>query len=278
MSPEKNRARRRPRTPRKKKGLPVKPVSEVQQYRSTVLYGGSGTGKTTLAATFPTPMLFLDVNDRGTDSISDVEGISVMQVDAWQDYELAYWYLKENPDEYQTVVVDTLSQLQELAINKILDEKFKNDEEAKSGWGSLSQREWGEVTSVMKTWITHYRNLPMEVVFIAQDRVFEVDVDLDPETMLDPEVGPRLAPSVTAHLNASVHTIGNTFIRKRTRQKEVGKGRKKKVKEISEMQYCLRVGPDPVYRTKIRKPKEIIVPSVLIDPCYEDILDIIKGE
>lgn len=262
-----------------KRELPVRPVSEVQQHRSMVVYGRSGSGKTTFAGTFPKPLLLLDINDQGTDSISDVEKIDVMQVEAWQDFELAYWYLKENPEDYKSLVIDTMSQLQELAIKKILLEKFKDDEEAQSGWGSLSQREWGEVTSVMKTWITHYRNLPMEVVFIAQDRVFEVDEDLDPETMLDPEVGPRLAPSVTSHLNASVHAIGNTFIRRRIRQKEVKtRGtRKTKIKEIPETQYCLRIGPDPVYATKIRKPKGIKVPSVIVDPHYEDILELIQG-
>ena len=263
---------------RKSKGLPVKPVSEVQQHRSMVIYGRSGSGKTTFAATFPKPMILLDINDQGTDSISDIEDIQVLQAEHWQDFELAYWYLKENPEEYKTVVIDTLSQLQELAINKILTEKYKDDEDAKSGWGSLTQREWGEVTSVMKTWITHFRNLPMEVVFIAQDRVFEVDED-NPETMLDPEVGPRLAPSVTSHLNASVHAIGNTFIRRRIREKEVTRkgSKRKRIKKIPETQYCLRIGPDPIFITKIRKPKSVRVPSVLINPCYEDILDIIQG-
>ncbi len=243
-----------------------------------VVYGRSGSGKTTFAATFPKPLLLLDVSDKGTDSISDVEDVNVMDVETWQDFELAYWYLKENPEEYETVVVDTLSQLQELAIKKILLEKYKEDED-QSEWGSLSQREWGEVTSVLKTWITHYRNLPMEVVFIAQDRVFEVDEDLDPETMLDPEVGPRLAPSVTKHLNASVHSIGNTFIRRRIRHKEVKRrgSKKTKTKEIPETQYCLRIGPDPVYATKIRKPKGIKVPAVIVDPHYEDILELIQG-
>ena len=275
----KNRTSRRTRTRSSRKNeLPVRPVSEVQQHRSMVVYGRSGSGKTTFAATFPKPMLLLDVSDKGTDSISDVEGIDVMEVESWQDFELSYWYLKENPDDYKTVVVDTLSQLQELAIKKILLEKY-NEDEAQSEWGSLSQREWGEVTSVLKTWITHCRNLPMEVVFIAQDRVFEVDEDLDPETMLDPEVGPRLAPSVTKHLNASVHSIGNTFIRRRIRHKEVKRrgSKKTKTKEIPETQYCLRIGPDPIYATKIRKPKGIKVPAVIVDPHYEDILELIQG-
>ena len=266
------RTSRTTRKSRSSKGLPVQPVGDIKHHRSMVIYGRSGSGKTTFSATFPKPMLLLDVNDQGTDSISDVEDVDVMQITSWEDLEKAYWYLKENPDEYKTVVIDTLSQLQELVINKLIS--------ARDGAGALSQREWGEVGSKLRIWIIHFRNLPMEVVFVAQERVFDVDLDLDPETMLDPEVGPRLMPSVTAHLNASVHTIANTFIRRKIRKKEVKrKGSKKtKTKEISETQFCLRVSPDPVYATKIRKPKGIKFPGVIVNPCYEDILDIIQGD
>jgi len=30
--------------------------------------------------------------------------------------------------------------------------------------------------------------------------------------------------------------------------------------------------------TKVRKPKSVTVPAVVVDPVYEDILSIIKGE
>jgi hypothetical protein len=139
----------------------------------------------------------------------------------------------------------------------------------------MSRREWGEGASIMKLWITSFRDLPMEVVFVAQDRVFDTDEDANPETMLEPEVGPRLMPSVAAHLNAAVSVIGNTFIRRRIQIKEVGKNKKK---EIPRIEYCLRIGPNPVYITKMRKPKKIKVPGVLVDPSYEEIISIIKGE
>lgn len=218
-------------------------------------------------------MLLLDVNDRGTDSISDVEGIDIKEVNIWDDFELVYYWLLKNEGEYKTIVVDTLSQVQDLVIASIV-----GGEEGGTIRGP-TQREWGEISSTMKLWITNYRNLPMEVVFIAQERVFQVDEDLDPEVQLDPEVGPRLSPSVAAHLNASVSVIGNTYIRRRIRIKEVRvRGKKDPVKkEIPVIEFCLRLAPDPVYRTKIRKPRGIKVPSILVDPHYEDIIDIISG-
>jgi hypothetical protein len=59
-----------------------KPVQEVKYNGSTALYGRSGTGKTTLSASWPKPILYLNIKDNGTDSISDVEDIDVVHIDS----------------------------------------------------------------------------------------------------------------------------------------------------------------------------------------------------
>lgn len=253
--------------------LPVRRAGEGYQYRSYVFYGRSGTGKTTLAATFPKPLLLLDVNDRGDDSVLDVEDIDIRDIREWDDFELTYWYITQHPDEYRTIVIDTMSQLQGVCINHVLSEKNKDSERA-GEWGVMTKQEWGQVASLMKIWITRLRDLPMEVVFVAQDRTFNLDEEGDPEQMLDPEVGPQLMPSVVKHLNAAVHMIANTFIREKITVRKVGN----KKREVKRIQFCARIGPNPVYITKVRKPKSIVLPSVIVDPSYEGLQRIIKGE
>lgn len=263
------------------KGLPVRKPSEVLSYRSFVFYGRSGTGKTTLACTFPDKILLCDVRDQGTDSVADLDDtVEVMPVEDWDDFETTYWWLKNNTKYYSTVVIDTVSQLQQLCIEKILSEKNKDTENA-GDWGTMTRREWGDVAALMKIWILRLRDLPLNIVFIAQDRIFNLsDDEVDPESMLEPEVGPRLSPSVAAHLNAAVSVIGNTYIRLKIKRKEVKqKGKKKpKVVERELTQYCLRIGPNPVYITKVRKPRDVIAPATIVDPSYREIIDIIKGE
>ena len=253
--------------------LPVRKVSEMQQHRSYVFYGRSGTGKTTLASTFPKPVLLLDVNDQGTDSIADHEDINVRDIREWDEFELTYWYLMQHQDEYRTIVIDTVSALQGVCINHVLAEKNKDSERA-GEWGVMTKQEWGQAASLLKIWITRLRDLPMEVVFIAQDRTFNLDEEGDPEQMLDPEVGPQLMPSVVKHLNAAVHLIANTFIRERISVRKVGN----KKKEVKRIQFCARLGPNPVYITKVRKPKSVVLPSIIVDPSYEGLQRIIKGE
>lgn len=259
--------------------LPTRSFKSMSRNRSFVLYGRSGTGKTTIALSFPGKVLLLDVKDRGTDSVSDIEpeqGVG-MDIENWDDFEMVYYYLKKNPDEYGSIVIDTMSQLQTLCMHKILEDK-KKDASRAGDWGTMTKREWGEVAALMKEWIINYRDLNqlgMEVVFIAQDRVFNMsDEDDTGDNMLTPEVGPGLSPSIAKCLNAAVSFIGNTFIRRKEVTKEVN-GKKK---TIVKKQYCLRIGPSELYITKARKPKSIMLPDVLVDPDYDYIIETLKGE
>lgn len=266
--------------------LPTRKVGDIHNVRSYVFYGGPGTGKTTLAGTFPGPILYLDIRDKGTDSVADHEDMDVMEIETWDDVERVYWFLKKNPEKYKTVIADTMSHLQNIAIETVLAELNKNPKE-EIGWGTMTQKEWGQVAAMMRPWITNMRDLDMEVVFIAQHRVFNVDYGDEKDSttaLLAPEVGPALMPSVGKHLNASVSIICNTFIRTRTvttKRMVKQKNPKLKPKEVIDeeeiIEYCLRVGPSALYTTKMRKPKDIVLPDILVDPTYDKIIDVLKG-
>jgi phage nucleotide-binding protein len=253
----------------------VTKVSDIERHRSFVFYGRSGTGKTTLASTFPAPILLLDIRDEGTDSISDMD-VDVKEIHEPDDMEEIYWKIKKDPSRYKTIVLDTISQWQQMVIEHLAKDK-KSGKRA-GDWGSMRKQDWGDVAARLKEWLINFRDLSklgMNVVFIAQDRAFNFDEDeSEGAEQLTPEIGPQLMPSVVKTLNAAVSMIGNTFIRQRVSKKQVN-GKEKTERRI---EYCLRVGPNPVYVTKVRKPRDIEAPSVIINPTFEDIMEIIKGE
>lgn len=250
-------------------------ISDVKRSRSFALYGRAGTGKTTLAATFPGPILLLDIKDEGTDSVTDVEGLKVWDIDTVDELEDAYWYLKKNPDKFKTVILDTVTMLQHLKIDDLVGAKLEKLGKQAGDWGTMTKQDWGAVASYLKTWITNFRDLPMNTVFIAQERVFNVDYEDSTEGMIDPEIGPALSPSVKSHLNAAVSVIGNTFIRSRIIKKKDAKG---KTTETEKIEYCLGIGPSSIYTRKVRKPKSVELPDLIANPEYKDIIEIIEGE
>lgn len=258
-----------------------KPVGEVKYHGSTALYGRSGSGKTTLSATWPKPILFLNIKDNGTDSIADEEDIDVKHIESSDDLKEVILWLHKKAERgklvYKTVVLDTMTQLQQLLVSELGEKKGLNKPGKKKAgdFGSFTKQDWGLIAGDLKSAIMDIRNLPLESVFIAQERVFNAgDEEDDGADQLMPEVGCRLMPSVNSDLCASVSIIGNAFIRlKSTKEKVDGKT----VKKI-EKQYCLRVGPNEVYTTKIRKPKGIAAPDFIVDPTYKKIRAVMKGK
>jgi len=240
-----------------------------------VVYGRSGTGKTTFAASAPKPMLYLDVKDEGTDSISDISGIDVLQCEDVEEVEEAYWWLVKNPGKYKSIVIDTCTQLQGMIVAEVMKE---NGRKGRPGeWGSMRKQDWGDVSAQLKDLLLNFRDLSskgVNVIFIAQDRTFNGGDDEDSQSdMITPEVGPAMSPSVAKTLNASVSVVVNTFIREREIIKEE-KGKKTKKRVI---EYCVGVGPSSVYTRKIRKPKSTPPPEFIVDCDFEDIIELTKG-
>jgi hypothetical protein len=253
----------------------IRAVSSIVRPRSYCFYGRSGAGKTTTAASFPKPILLLDVRDRGTESIKEHKDIDVKDINNLEDLEDAYYFLIDNPKRYKTVVIDTVTQLQQVMIEEVVSGSRKSGKSL-GDWGSMTRRQFGDVSALMKEQILNFRNLNdvgIQVVFIAQERVSASEEE-NPDQMLVPEVGPATMPSIAIHLNANVSVIGNSFIR--IRKRRITKGNKEIIKE--EALHSMRVGSNPVYITKIRKPREIEVPAIIDNPTYQDIEDVINGK
>jgi len=257
----------------------AKPVSQKKYFGSTAIYGRAGSGKTTLSATWPKPILYLNVRDNGTDSISDEDDIDVVDIDTSDELkELLLWcHERASRDrlKYKTLVIDTMSQLQGILVEEMGEKKKLGKGKRAGDFGTLHKQDWGAIAGDLKAVIMDARNLPLESVFLCQERIFNAgDEEDDGLDQLEPEVGPKLMPSVKNDLNASVSTIGNTFIRLRTTKTKTDKGTVKK--EIQKV-YCLRVGPNAVYTTKVRKPKGIEAPDFIEDPTFRKIKAIMKG-
>lgn len=247
----------------------IVPVGEMSDWLSLAVYGRSGTGKTTFAGTAPKPLLILDVNDRGTISVKGQPETYVLSIEKWEDFEEVYWYLKSGNHNFQSVVIDTLTQLQDLAIRQVVGEGSSDT--------VISRRAWGTVSALMKTWILNFRDLSLCKIFICQDRLTTSDDenDTDPE-MIAPEVGPALSPSVARTLNAAVDVIGQTFIRERLTTVKTKKGGEKSKVVV---EYCMRIGPHARYLTKIRRAKPgTKLPPVVSGPTFDKILKLVRGE
>jgi hypothetical protein len=256
---------RKTSTIKKAPAFEFKPVESLNPNLVMLVYGRSGTGKTAFAATFPKPIAYLDINERGTETIANVEGIEVGHCEEWQDFDNAYWALNQDTN-YKTIVVDQITNLQDMAMREILRRQNKKPSE------QFTQRNWGQLGGLLKEYILNFKMLASRynVVLIAHERVFGGGGE-EEDNAIEPTIGARVIPSVGSFLDGAVDAIGNTFIRERT----VKEG----LKKVRHVDYCMRTGPHGSYATKVRRPVSSgPIPDLIVNPTYQKIIDVVRGK
>lgn len=185
-------------------------ASELPTNRKFLVYGRAKVGKTRLAASAP-DVLLVDINEKGTESVRRDIDPRVYPVNFWTEIVDLYWYLQEGKHPYRSVALDGATAMQTLCMNFVLGEQVALD--AARDPDMPTRQAWGKVSQLMKTQITNFRNLDMNVVFTALTRARHTDEDDDSDDSGEPLIGPAVSPSVANHLEQSVDVIGYLFKR-----------------------------------------------------------------
>lgn len=255
--------------------LEVYSAADFKTAHTAIIYGKSGSGKTTLAASFPKPILLVNIQDNGIGSVRKVEKLDVVDVATYEELEEVHSALADGQYKYKTVIIDTITQLQQILVQEKLgtgDGRTK-----RVSFGTLKRQDWGDIAALVKTILTDFRNLAndngINVVFLAQERLFNSGED-DDASGIDPHFGPDVSPSIKNTICAAVNIVANTYIDQTLVKKEVD-GKKKVTRRLD---YCLGLGPSATYIRKVRSDKELIVPDCITDPDYKKLINAIEGD
>ena len=241
------------------------------------LYGRSGTGKTTLWATFPKPILALVCSGgkkpgelRSINTAAYRKTIKQATMNKSSDVaELVEYQQREG--KFATLVLDHATSLQDLVLKEILG---LDELPAQGSWGMARREDWGQCALQMKEILRALLSLDCNVIIVAQEREFDSEYEGE---LLMPYVASALTPSVVGWLNPACDYICQTFKRQRTVEKEIKVGRKKvrRQQKVKGAEYCLRTGPHPIYEAKFRLPKGSELPDVIVDPDFDKIKELI---
>jgi len=201
-----------------------------------LIYGESGTGKTRLASTFP-KVLFLDI-DKGMSSVT--EHVDAVDIDNFHQLEDAYAFLKAGDHDYETVVIDTLNEMQRIAMRATVAD-FPQIRRSYDDLPSMS--DYGKMLHEFLELTRDFVHLPMRVVLLAQVNSRQFDTD----TLQPQLVGKNSAREVARKMDV----IG--YIEKSEHEDQQGH----KLAQV--------VFDAPNYVTKDRS---FAMPPVLIDPTY----------
>lgn len=220
----------------------IKPASKLPKRWRGLIYGRSGAGKTRLAATLP-KVLVIDVNEQGTDSTRSDLDPNVYPLEYWDELNDVFWFLQSGEHEYESVAIDGVTGMQTLCMKFVLGDEAARD--ASRDPDMPSRQVWGKVGELMKTQITNFRNLPLNVLFTALQRVKITGDDEDEEGEVF--ISPQCSPSISTHLEAAVGMIGFLHTSQILGPKIKGKKKRARVTRTR-----LLIGPSDRYLTKDR--------------------------
>ena len=134
--------------------IEVQSTSDVSTtYIKLLVYGQAGAGKTTLIKTLPNPIICSA--EGGLLSIKDAD-LPFIKVGSMADLRDAYIWLVDNGSKYESVALDSISEIAEVVLNH----EKKQAKDPRQAYGAMQEQ--------MTDLIRAFRDLPMHVYMTAK--------------------------------------------------------------------------------------------------------------
>lgn len=184
----------------------LKSLSETPMYVKMLIYGDPGVGKTWAACTAPKPLLILSewaVARLTLERLRSERGIDpdTIFVNSWADFLSAYTYASAHVKNYETIVVDGITDLNDRVMEEILKESVAAAAGANRRTphdpDQLEQGDWNKVLNRTLYAVRLFRDLPCHVVMTALAQ--EVKNEMFTAPLVQPRGAQKRMPS---HFNA----------------------------------------------------------------------------
>jgi phage nucleotide-binding protein len=132
-------------------------------YVKITIYGQSGVGKTVLCSTAPKPLILSA--EAGLLSLANKD-IPAIELNSIAELQEAYAFVKAHGGAYETVCLDSISDIAEQSLDgSLLELQRKANEEGKQ---ADPRQAYGKMAMEMLRLTRAFRTLPMHVVFTAK--------------------------------------------------------------------------------------------------------------
>lgn len=234
-------------------------IEKLGQRNLWVIWGKSGTGKTALGATFPKPMLYIQVGDDGSNTIADTEGVMAVRAESLADLKDTAQGLMTDK-KYKTIFVDTFSMITNEWVDKNATQKNKK----------MTQQMWGEVKIDSEELIKIFHKLALSHIVVLSCHESNDSIE-----GMEDEILPDIRPSVTKGARTYLEGMANYGIHTTKLKKTIISKKTGQEKEV--VRYAVHIGANPYYWTKLQINPGIQVPDIVINPTYDKLMGIIQG-
>lgn len=176
--------------------MEIKKFAVTDHKIKAVVYGSSGTGKTSFGGTAK-KAIFASA-EGGLLAIADKQP-NYVEIKSLNDLKELLSYLRNEKHDYETVIIDSITEINEI---------IKADIEKKTG-KAMQLQDWGTLAKEIKIILRGFRDLPMHVLFIAQE-TNEKDGDI--VTKVVPSLNGKAATEIAYFMDI----VGYLYIEKGT--------------------------------------------------------------
>lgn len=187
-----------------------------------LIYSRNKKGKTTFAKSASPKTLILDP-EQGTSEMRN-SNPHVWPIDRWEDIDEAYQFLRHynkcpfkacpqgQDHSFTWCSPDGLTKMNNMALKYVM--KLAEERSLDRIPGMVQQRDYGKSGELMKDLLINFHNLPMGVVFTAQERQMEAFDSEEDEDYEDNSAWyvPDLPKGVRGSANAIVDVIGRLYV------------------------------------------------------------------
>lgn len=193
--------------------------STLKRYPRFLFYSRNKKGKTWLSTSAGAEQTLVIDPENGTDEMKKSDP-HVWPTTRWEDIDEAYQFLRhinecqicDDPHPFKWVAVDGNTRMSNFALKYVM--RLEEERSLTRIPGMVQQRDYGKAGELMKDMFNNFHNLPLGVVFTAQERMIEAS-DSEEDEDYEEDVAqfvPDLPKGTRASLNAIVDVIGRLYV------------------------------------------------------------------
>lgn len=237
----------------------TRPSQQSERLPNILVYGRNKKGKTRFCTTAGQGKVLILDPEHGTDRFHRRDP-HVWHIDAWEDMDEAYKFLRMTNHDYDWVAIDGLTKISNMALRWVMNKQEEVDLSRKPGM--VIQRDYGKAGEVVKGMLYNFHNLNMGVIFTAQERQIDGDFSEDDEDAEDTTIQyvPDLPKGTRSAVNSIVDCIGRIYTVKIEKD------------DKNLIQRRLWIGPNVMYDTGYRS--DFTLPDYVKNPSVPKVVQL----
>jgi hypothetical protein len=184
----------------------IKPLDETLGPFRGLFFARQKIGKTTLGASSGLNTLIVSIDPAGTEVLAGRghKDITVFPLTRWEQTEGLFWFLATQDHPHEMVVIDTATMWTNLCLRYVMGQEHRLD----PLMPTMDHQQ--KRAQIFNNEILRWVNLPINVVFTAQERTVQVRDD-DGNKTGENQIVADLNPSSLGVLQGAVGTIGHLY-------------------------------------------------------------------